>query len=537
MLVTFLLLMLLADDKVAKPAAEAKKLEFNAECSRKPKTGEEAKAPLSPERERARQLIEGVAAEAEAAEPEMKAYLRLRLGRTLSDCAGNKDLARDYFLKALDASRELSDDRNFRSSLQVSIARRLSAETVLQHFSEFSERGRFDLALSIGSELVRTGHHEEAVAFFERFADAPRFPLSAAGMVIEELPADARTERHRIFVAAMQSARLETKPDPARFYDIGALLVDLADTLTPEETLGAADQLLSRAKEVRQTVGISMGDKVFEFPTLYDYRLFQLIPVIRKIDERRAERWLNDAPFVRATLQEHPNGFREINPPSGQPVGPRASWSRTDGKPMDADRVAAEIVAQGKVMALLQQNKVKEAFDYAMNVPTNPSIRLSMLQNVAQQAVVLKEPKLAREALEAALKLIDQLKPQAALFASSRGCEIWMSLQENEKCEALLKATDKPIKTLYETDKSSPDGGNAAFIGYWPSLQLSEELAFSRCKLNPHAEPFEPADDAFRPTIRLTEARCLLGLRNDRWSPQSIPKNADASRVMSPPFF
>jgi len=66
---------------------------------------------------------------------------------------------------------------------------------------------------------------------------------------------------------------------------------------------------------------------------------------------------------------------------------------------------------------------------------------------------------------------------------------------------------------------------------------MSEELAFARCKLNPHAEPFEPADDAFRPTVRLAEARCLLGLGNDRWSPQSIPQDPNASRGMQPAFF
>jgi hypothetical protein len=531
MIIPFLLFLMLSDDKVAKPAPEAKKLEFNAECSRKPKTAEEAKAPLSPERERARQLLEGVVAEAEAAEPEMKAYLRMRLARTIGDCAGNQDLAQDYFRKALEASRELSDDRNFRTSLQVSIARRLPPETVREHFPDFSEKGRLDLAQNLGSALLRSGRQEDAVALFESFADAQQFPMSAAGRLIKELPEDARIERHRIFVAAMQSSRLETKAQGG-FYDIAALLGDVAGSLTPEETLDAAEQLLTRAKDSKQTMGFSANGKVLEFPSLYDYRLFQLIPVIRKLDERRAERLLNDAPFVRATLQDHPQGMEELR--NSTAVG-MTTWSRPDGKAMPADAVTAQ-AAQGTLMGMLQENKPKDAFDYAMNVATTPDLRLMMLQNVAQHALLMKDFKLSKEALQAALKFFDQVKPRMALLGANRGCDIWLSLGEKDQCDPLLREAAKKVKALYEMEKSGTES-NAAFIGYWASLENSEELAYYRCKVDPHVESFEPADDAFRPTVKLAEARCLLGLSTDRWSPQSIPQDPNASRGMQPAFF
>ena len=159
-----------------------------------------------------------------------------------------------------------------------------------------------------------------------------------------------------------------------------------------------------------------------------------------------------------------------------------------------------------------------------------------MLQNVAQHAVLMKETKLAKDALQAALKLFEQVKPPMALLAANRGCDIWLSLVEKDQCDPLLREAAKKLKALYEAEKSGVES-NEAFIGYWASLENSEELAYYRCKVDPRFESFEPADDAFRPTVRLAEARCLLGLRNERWNAQSIAKGADASHVMFPAFF
>jgi hypothetical protein len=171
-----------------------------------------------------------------------------------------------------------------------------------------------------------------------------------------------------------------------------------------------------------------------------------------------------------------------------------------------------------------------------MNVATTPDLRLMMLQNVAQHALFMKDFKLSKEALQAALKFFDQVKPRMALLGAMRGCDIWLSLGDKDQCDPLLREAGKKLKGLYETEKSGVES-NTAFIGYWDSLEKSEELAYYRCKVDPHVESFEPADDAFRPTVKLAEARCLLGLSTDRWSSQSIPQNADATRAIYQSYF
>jgi hypothetical protein len=89
------------------------------------------------------------------------------------------------------------------------------------------------------------------------------------------------------------------------------------DQLPPAVILEAADRIFDHAKEEAGS-----GHALFNFVTnhasasfgsVYELRLFQLLPAIENLDPSKAEQLLRDNPKIKATLEQYPKGMRSLD--------------------------------------------------------------------------------------------------------------------------------------------------------------------------------------------------------------------------------
>jgi hypothetical protein len=123
----------------------------------------------------------------------------------------------------------------------------------------------------------------------------------------------------RVFAAAIQY--YQAHPDTARFHwGLANLIAGSYEQLPSDLVLRAIDIVLAQGEELeKQQPGlhISMdGPKLasgFEFHSNYDFQLFAVIPVMRRLDSGRAAALLSQHPEVDANIKQFPEGLRSLD--------------------------------------------------------------------------------------------------------------------------------------------------------------------------------------------------------------------------------
>jgi hypothetical protein len=156
------------------------------------------------------------------------------------------------------------------------------------------------------------------------------------------------------------------------------------------------------------------------FSSAYEYRLFQLLPILKEIDPDRAETLLRDHQHLLATLKELPDGLQSLwkNPEPGETVS--MGVRRGDYPPVSAsdmlDQQLFEALERREEQIRGEADKDPRAaladaatlplkFD---NAPGRGSPRADMLSKIAWNAVA-SNPSVARDALDELQKVIDNL--------------------------------------------------------------------------------------------------------------------------------
>jgi len=471
------------------------------------------KRKLTKDEERAQQLLAGVEAEADAAEPAMQAYLYMRLANLWLACGGNHDAIDAMSVKALQSSKTVEDTQGLQTSLQTSIVRRFSVNFLLQHVDELGETAREQVLPQLAWKLARAKRYEEAVALFDRLGDAKTFPFAAAGAVLKALPEGWGLERRKIFTLAMQAARGNTENAQSSIYDFGSLVVDSWQYLPESQVNDAIDLLLNAARE--ETPGISMafttGKGEISFRNSYEYRLFQLLPVLRKVNPSKAEELTNAYPGVRLAFQQYPDGLASL-----RADGPLSMTMSTGdvSEPEAFERVEA---FQRRVVVLQQQRKYREALnEIAAANDLSTSTRVMLLLNIAESATEYDKD-IAADTLKAVDVELGKLPRRTFTSEAIRACRVWMKLEKPERCDDLLAKAAKHLEELIAEDS----GKDPTFKGYRTSLFDMEGLTYYTCRRDPKrvdAVVSGLRDPELKTIVRLTQARCLLELEREFWN-------------------
>jgi hypothetical protein len=340
-------------------------------------------------------------------------------------------------------------------------------------------------------KLVSDGKFDEAVALLNGFSYTAEFPYPAAASLMVALPPSKDQDRRLVFTAAVNSYRLE---DPVNgtphLEDLGTLIVRFWRHLPPRLVLQAIDEVLDHAQKAEKrekpaslTVGTGLGEA--QFSTEYQFRLFELLPIIQELDSARADSILAENPRLAGVLKTYPMGLqsleptiRDTPPDKGETTKFVLTHRRRDAvqgpNPSDvmrekADREATDIVSNWQQDPGEALKKARQLPDFGLET-LGRSPRADALSRIAAMAF-RKRPDISAEALKDLARVIADFPPIAQSQYMLIGAGVYLRMKDQANANDLVGKAFALGSKLYAID-SNPDKPNKAFKLDWPSAAV-----------------------------------------------------------------
>jgi hypothetical protein len=157
------------------------------------------------------------------------------------------------------------------------------------------------------------------------------FPYAEATQLMLDLPPDRDNDNQEIFRLAM-AGDCERHSMAVGSDDFASMIVRFWQHIPPALALDAIHQVLDAAKH-REGSGVTLNaaSGSLGFTAEYDYRVFELLPVLRQLDDDEADKILKDSQQAQIHLKQFPNGIQSIDPTITDPPRKRVSRGKALG--------------------------------------------------------------------------------------------------------------------------------------------------------------------------------------------------------------
>jgi hypothetical protein len=324
--------------------------------------------------------------------------------------------------------------------------------------ADFAKKGDVDAAMTLLSAEITRG------------AD---YPYDRAIVVMKALPKGDRADRDRIFAQALSIFRERHTRATAGMEDLGTLIVQSWRDLSPGLVLEAVNELLDSAlnenvADSHLEVTVSLQSSARSFGSLYQYRLFQLLPVLRALDPSGAEKLVRDnqqlglsqkpdaGPVLSMTLQ------RKDGPAGGTGAG-----NQTFGA-IQLRLRAEQILASVKDAP---SSALARALALDDNIDQNRSIKADLLTGIAR-ATAKEHPELATDALAELSKVVEHYPLILRCRYLAEAGNLYWRMKKIDKVRDIVGQGMKLANELYKADTNSDDP-NRALKSAWPSTVVS----------------------------------------------------------------
>ena len=465
-----------------------------------------AEHKLSSAQQRGLRLLQSAETDASALQPDMRAFV---LWKVAEGYRGIDPVKADALLnRAFLASVDIEDiapefgDKCYEGFQGCGIKLWLQRETLsgissLPDIESLLPRARPEVQQQVMSSLVKRYIAKEnlqrARELISTLADQGNYPYSAVMELMIALPRTANTERTAIFSEALDAYKRqgESRSYGTMYDGLPGMVMRHWRDLPPELAEDAIDQILAAAKDITDSpkLTISGAPGTVALSSQYEYRLFQLLPILEQLDEPKAERLLSDNPSLAAMIDRFPQGYQAIVPDSrlhpakdGQaaPVSLSVSIGSTPPVAVNALAVQAQATIRRKKQQAVADadTDARQAIAQAMALPQNmPSTTLTSDDVSSPRAEALLEiakkvgrqnPSATKDALVAARNSLSQasLVNQARML--NEVTEQYFELADNDDADSTIKEALHMAEKLYAKD-SDPADTNVAFKGAWPS--------------------------------------------------------------------
>jgi hypothetical protein len=492
------------------PAASAQTQASKNQPPPKPVT---AKPKLTPDQQHGLRLLKASEGEAAGLEPEMRAFVLWQVSHGYSKVLPDKSVAtlRDAFTVTESIQSDTPPDGcnwevcHMKSYLQSHLA---------QEFLKRSEEsGKFDeveqllprlepkvreLVLDrLIMEYVEKDQFPKAIALLNQIADDQNFPYYAAEMLMAHDPHPE--DRLSVFTQAVSRFRAEHDAQPQND-DLAILVIRFSRDLPSTAVLDAIDQILARAKEQdeeqKQRVGInSQGGSIY-FDSRYQFRLFQLLPVLEDLDKPKAEGLLRDNAQVGKAFDKFPKGPQSMDPKAfgDTPLDKGDYAIGTDVDVVD-DKDPNEAAFQAFAPIEMKEQKIyaeaekdpQQAYQDAQELPVKGPMgdpaRAEALASIANSSIK-KDPALAKTAMNEMRKLIGDLDIAIQARMLTVVPNFYIEVGDMEEARDSIKDLMKLADKLYARDADSSDP-NLLFKGFWPATGLWRRCVEFSAKISP----------------------------------------------------
>ncbi len=295
--------------------------------------------------------------------------------------------------------------------------------------------------------------------------------------------------------------------------------------MPPAVILEAADRILDHARDEAEgghaPFNFASSHGSVSFGSIYELRLFQLLPVIQDLDPSKAEQLLRDNPKTKGILKRYPQGMRSLDATitsTPRAKGERAEIFAISRGPIDeydpqAAQRSADIEKQRKAIYELARKDAKRALDSALALPGNEETRADTLVTVGQ-VVGERDSSITKTAVKEALKLSSEFDSVFRLQTLADAADVYLQLKDQDSALKTIAEGNTFAQRLYakDADLSAP---NTALKAQWPSTNAWRQFVGLAARISPDEatnlidEVPDPEIDAF---LRVALASSLMGV-------------------------
>ncbi|HEY6254107.1 MAG TPA: hypothetical protein VI685_29485 [Candidatus Angelobacter sp.] len=441
------------------------------------------------------ELLKTAETEAAALDGEMRAWVLWQIG--LGYQSFDRPKALDVFERAFVASRAAPEDHATaktemevmakitghatlpsRLRLQADIARSIvlldpkRSEQVLQ---QVDPAARGSVLVSVLASQEKEKQFDRALETLNWIVAQDEMPYRYALRLMDTLNPDQSSELTQLFVTALASYR-DHAPHSQFKDEFAVMLTHYWNRLPKTVVREAIDEILKQVADADEKGSYSLqsGKGTITFGSLYEYRLSQIMPVLREFDTSAMRDYLekypalasvgtgDDVPLPATTgdARFHPTGgyatimISMAEMPSAQKAAAKVDSGHTDGAIADAANI------------------------------TDLSLRAQTYEYIARVASA-KNDSAAGTALEKMLQVADKLGPKDAFPYYSSAADIYLRLKQIDEAKNSIEAGLDVADKLYKTD-ADDDDPNTALKAFWPSTN-------AYCAMLRHAGPISHA--------------------------------------------
>jgi hypothetical protein len=239
------------------------------------------------------------------------------------------------------------------------------------------------------------------------------------------------------------------------------------------------------------------------FGSEYEFRLFQLLPILQELDESKAERLLAEHHEAHLALDRYPRGMQSLDSnyytdkPRDEKTIPAVAnvIPALDDDPAKNSEYQAQLQLNAQIDA--QMGKVREeseadpekAYRDAMNLPLrramgNSSCPRATGLRLAAFGLMKVNPTLARTAMTEARRLVQDVDPAWQALILAEVPDFYLKLGDEDGARGAIKDQVKLAEKLYAIDSDAGDP-NLAFKGAWPSANTWRNGIQQAAKVSP----------------------------------------------------
>lgn len=488
---------------------------------------------MSPEQmKRGREWMELGEAQAKGLEGGMRAYALLQVAKALGPA--QKAHALELLEDALAASQAIEDDSmRTRTRLQQQI---LQAMVPLQPgradelLTQLDPAGRESVLRALLSYYRESKQNERAIDMVYRISAEKEFPYGAGAELMRELPAEKQHELQQMFVVALSSYR-EHKHPGVTFGsgDFAAMITAFYKQLSADLVKEAIFEVLKQAEappeegqRQPEQISIASAKGSVAMGSMYEYRLFQLLPALRAVDATEAERLLKKNREVAGMLEKYPKGAEQLQEPRGggarpggagavMTVGGGPDW-RGGGPGMNR----AEMELMQRIVAQAEKD-AWAAIAGAERELVSPELKVQAFLGIARaswkKTSPASGPLAAKDALKKMMEVLPQVDLQEQILPAQSAAAMYREMGDAAEAQKIIEKALESAEKLYKQDTDADDP-NKALKAYWPSAGAYVGLLRVAAEMSPDwalEQLKEVPDDDLRALGRIAMAAALLG--------------------------
>jgi hypothetical protein len=464
-----------------------------------------AKKQLSPKEQLWCPVLESALRDAAAAEPPVRSYLLDAVADGLSKCDPRKvrTVLVDSFAATLAmpenreglerfASEDHGPDQATIEALYNLETKQTLQESALRHLLPVDEskvesllpQAEPDVRATLLSWMVSRAtsakKFDRALELLNRVPERENFPYDEATQLMLQLPSERDPEKQEIFRLALANDH-ERHSLVIGSDDFASMIVRFWQHISPALALAAIHQVLDAAQSQAGTgVTLNAASGNVGFTTEYDYRVFELLPVLRQLDDDEADKILRDSQQAQIRLKQFPNGVQSIDPTirdtppkegeRGQVLGGSV------GSANEWDRILQTTNARVQEIGRMAEDNPRQAIAAAATLAESvgSSWRAEFPRAQAYLAIartsMKKNPSAARDALEEmAASLNHAAYPYHAMEYWLEGMARAREMDEVDLAVELFRSGMEQADKLRSEDVDTDDP-NLALKAWWPSV-------------------------------------------------------------------